>query len=269
MGTCILTKRQLINNMYFRLSSLILIFKLLLLPSAFGQLQTGCFWTARTNQIYWGEGKNGLKAGLDFLIRTNVGSSEFNKAKCQVFLQFQTNAATIYIDGVNSNAFVSACINEYYSLTTTNADGLVCFVTCHSNTFNSVKHSELVVSAETAALMPQEKNIRLKLSDENGVDVARTELGEKSWRTFIDNPVFVLSRWGYKTVNVGAVQQFSGTFYLDDYFTITKPGKYHLQMRLRLFRRAFPNKYNGVTTPLYLPPVDVEFEIHTNMLKSL
>jgi hypothetical protein len=232
--------------------------------------------------MHWGAETNGLKAGLDIVVRTNESGHGLDRVHCLAWLLFQTNAATVYAQGVdsNTNTFVHALFVKYNGVILTNGKPIEDLYTNLGGRWTlreriingreritngkpyEYSYTNLLVYADGSVLMPMEKNMRLRLKDENGKDVSRTERGERSRRTFVDNPVFVDSRWGWKSWNVGEARQFADSFQLDDYFKVTQPGKYHLQMQIRIFPRYLPGKYDK---PLFLPPIDVEIDIHSKL----
>ena len=205
----------------------------------------------------WGEETNGIKGGLQLLVITNSSNVRSNDVWCQAWLSFQTNSTTKFVldgQGTDSNSFVKMVKGA----TTIWTNG-------HSITF-----PHWSAHADAGKLLPVDRNYQINLMDSNEVEVARTARGEKLKHTFLENPVFergvaviALSNF-YEDSSISLwsdTPSYFGNFHLNDFFEVTKPGKYHLQMQLRVFCCYARGKPYQRYEPLILPPIDVEFTL--------
>lgn len=204
------------------------------------------YWSLDKSQMVWGSETNGIKAGVEVVGFTNRPDARQNGIWCVACLLFQTNSTTkLYVGHTNSNSNSFVGITE--GTTTMRTNGM------------TTEAPYWLVMADVHSLTPVERNYQVKLWDADGVEAARTERGETVKHTFIDNPVF--EGWRHSRVGLinGQVSPFIVDFHLSDFFKVSKPGKYHLQMQLRIFCRYARGKPYERYEPLILPPIDVEF----------
>jgi len=204
-------------------------------------------------QMIWGDETNGIKSGLQVLVITNKPDAAQNDVWGLAWLLFQTNSATKFYVGRN-NSNTNCFVEVVEGTTTTWTNG-------HSATLPS-----WATIADAVKLVPIERNYQVNLTDENGVEVERTSLGEKLRRTFLDNSVYKPISWSWDDASLvsGELHPFVVNFHLNDFFKLTKPGKYHFQMQLRIFCCYANGTPYERYEPLILPPIDVEFILPKN-----
>lgn len=222
-----------------------------------GQIMTSISLEAfarMTNQICWGSQTNGIKSGLSVYARTNPVNNFSNCVRCESWLLFQTNAATVIYSENEKNISNS---NIYVVV----GSGIVVAAT---NNYNPV---ECLFPPQTSIgiSLPWENNVRMRLKDENGIEVTRTGHGKQLRRALVENRRFVEKRNAFRVLQANKPYCFFEPFYLDEYFKITKPGKYVLQFQMRIFGCYTTGKIDqgieDMYKPIYLPPVEQELTI--------
>ena len=201
------------------------------------------------SQIAWGKEKKGIKAGLVVMALTNQPDKMQDGVWCVPYLLFQTNSETkFYIGMTNTSTNCFAGIDEM-RFWTKGVDGL--------------QPGWTPLRARTGRLLPIMRNFEMSLTNASGNEVSRNAQGEKLRQTFSDNPVFEHGESGLDILNCGEVVQLYGqpSFRLNDFFDINQSGKYHLQVRARIFLGYARGKPEEIWKPLFLPPVDLDFTI--------
>jgi len=201
------------------------------------------------NRINWGSENKGVKAGVAVLVVTNHLDKLKNGIWCIPYLQFKTNDET-----------------QIYMLSTNTATN--CFVQIRnmmvwSNTPSDPQPAWSRPEASIGCLLPFTKNFQLRLTDTKQQEVKRKDSGETLRHTFLDNPKFECNRSAEYVLESGGIVGFMGNtaFRLDDFFDLTWPSDYHLQIHMRIFLCYAHAKPEERWEPLYLPSMNVDFTI--------
>ncbi len=194
--------------------------------------------------MLWGDATNGIKAGLLMAVFTNQQDVRQNGVWCVAWMLFTSNSATkFYVGYPNSDSNCCIQLREARWVSARKED----------------EYTSTILEVDAERLLPIERNYQMTLTDAEGKLVSRTDLGEKFRHAFYDNPIFEENRYSGVPMENGQVTPFIVDCRLNDFFILSKPGKYHLRMQVRIFCCYAKGTSYRRHEPLILPPVEADF----------